>query len=82
MGRLQPRRGKGWGPLPSLIYSITFLVVFLFGFLLSKPERKQPPAEKKAIELSVVLIGTRQMGLASIQDQTVRLIQEGTHDKK
>lgn len=82
MARLQPKREARWNPIPSLVYSLTFLVVFLFGFLVSKVERKQPPSGIKTIELSTVLIGTRHMGLASVQDQTVRLIQEGTHDKK
>ena len=82
MERLQPKPEKRLGLFPSFVYSFAFLVVFLFGFLLSIPGKRQPAPGKKIMDLSAVLSGTRQLGLLSVQDQTIQLIQAGLHEKK
>jgi predicted anti-sigma-YlaC factor YlaD len=82
MERLRPKREKRARFVPSFAYSVAFLVVFLIGFLLSIPEKPQPVPERKIIDLSSMLAGTRRLGLSSIQDQTIRLILGGLHENK
>jgi anti-sigma factor RsiW len=82
MERLQPKRETTSSTIPSFVYSFAFLVVFLFGFLLSMPGKRQPAPEKKIMDLSAMLAGIREMGLSSVQDQTIRLIQGGLLEKK
>jgi anti-sigma factor RsiW len=82
MERLRPKREKRARLVPASVYSFVFLVVFLIGFLLSIPEKRKPVPERKIIDLSSLLAGTRRLGLVSIQDQTIRLIQGGLHENK
>lgn len=82
MERLRPKREKKARLVPSFVYSVAFLVVFLLGFLLSIHGIRRPAPNKKIMSLSATLAGARQMGLVSIQDQTIRLIQGGLHEQK
>lgn len=82
MERLQPKREKKVSLVPSFVYSLAFLIVFLCGFLLSIPGKRHPAPDKKIVDLSAMLAGTRRMGLVSVQDQTIRLIQGGLHEKE
>jgi anti-sigma factor RsiW len=69
--------------LPAAAYALVFVTIFLAGFLLQTFDGGQAPAEPlSSTTFSAVLLESRDFGLLSVQEDTLRMFPGSDHGQK
>ncbi len=82
MSRIVPRPAGKRRWLPSLAYTLTFLLVFVGGFLLTLPHRQEQVAVQNEMTATQILLNGCRLGLLNVQDATLAIFQESAHGQK
>lgn len=88
MAQIKEKEQPRWFALPSLAYSIVFIVFCILGLLLN-PQMKSPKTEPVPMTIttdsadyadySTLLSESQQLNLIEIQDKTIEMVYNGEH---
>lgn len=83
MTGLRPAGEKKFRLLPAAAYALIFAAIFLAGFLLQTAAGPQAPTQPlPAATFSAVLLEPQDLGLLSVQEDTLRLFNGSAHGQK
>lgn len=72
---LEKERSKTrWFALPSVVYSLVFILVCLLGLLLNPALRTEEPDPAKITDYSTLLVESQRLNLLEVQDKTFDLL--------
>jgi anti-sigma factor RsiW len=82
MASLRPAGAGKFRLLPAAAYALVFAAIFLAGFLLQTSGGGQAPTPPPAATYSAVLLEPQDLGLLSVQEDTLKLFNGGDRGQK
>ena len=74
MARVKEQKKKSWLGLPSMVYSLVFLLFFVLGFFLTKESPTTIEPEKETLYITQLLEESQSLALLSVQSETFNLL--------
>lgn len=74
MVRVKEKKKRSWLSLPSMVYSLVFLLFFVLGFFLTKESPSTTEPRQEIISISQLLEESQSLALLSVQGETVNLL--------
>lgn len=74
MGRVKDRQKKSWLHLPSMVYSLVFLLFFVLGFYLTKESAPTAEPENETMYITQLMEESQSLALLSVQGETFNIL--------
>ncbi len=68
--------------IPSLVYSFTFILFFILGFLINVPLKNNVENKQKEVYISTLLMQGQELSLINVQDKTFNMLYNGDLNEK
>lgn len=82
MDKINRKKRFNMFSIPSLVYSFTFILFFILGFLINGPLKNNVGNKQKEIYISNLLMQGQELSLINVQDKTFNMLYNGDLNEK